>query len=1007
MELSGFFNELGYLVAAYRKNRQHFITLSFDESSLRNDFLTPFWRALGWDVENKKGLTQLLREVQVESRIDEQGSKKRADYLFRTDGIDRFVCEAKKPSVDLKRYAYQAQRYAFNLRLLLTTLSNFDSLQLFIVGGKPDPLAPWASYKVWRFDEYLDNVEAIWELFARDNVASGSLDRWIASLPKKEIRGKARQGWLIPPERIRTVDSEFLDYFETKRELLAKIVVKFNTQVKWNSELLSESVQRILDRVLFIRICEDRDIDTGPTLFSVVEDYKNNDLPKTPLYKLLVAHFNRLDTTFNGALFRAGHPSETFHVPDGFLIDLITELSNEDSPYLFSTLPVEILGNVYERFIGRVIQLDARGVPSPVDKPSVRKSGGVFYTPKYVVDFTIEEALRPTIDGKPPKQLSRLKIIDPSCGSGSFLIRVFERLCLEHLKWFIAHPKECNKENCYSDADGNLQLSTHYKRQIMLDNIFGVDIDGQAVEVTMLSLYLKILEGENRTTLGAQRVLFPKETFLPDLRGNIKCGNSLIARDFNRKDDSPEEIGSVNAFDWTDEFGAGEALFDAVVGNPPWGAEFDDRQRKYLAKVHSRVVSRMIDSYIYFIDRASVLLKSNGALGFVIPSTILNQVDTQPVRRLLLKRGVTNLTSLGSGVFGPKVLNTTTVVISRPQPRDGTITLNDLKAVPLGERKNKLTDGWAVPWHNWLKEVNADPYDSFLINPRATSDLFERLRTRCAHLSDVIDGAIQRGVSPDVVSANVLTPAESKEHKIERDLLRPSISGSQIKRYHSYVVDQRIIYTDDDTRINKFPNAKKYILAERKKYRQKFPDREECIEVRTDKHPWWRLHRPRNSAIFASPKIIGLTTVKTIELVFDEGDNLVVTDAMYVFKTKPDVSPWAVMAIMQSKVFLFLYRTANQGESRVIPQVKAAKLYELPFPKASAIASSPLADLAKQLTTLNDSLNEDISEKVKSARSRECASLQRKIEDEVKTLYRITDGDSKIIDVGAQPTSPN
>ncbi len=384
--LSNFCDELEYLVSAYRKNRRHFVSHSYDESSLRNDFLTPFWRALGWDVENKKGLTQLLREVQVESRIDEQGVKKRADYLFRTDGIDRFVCEAKKPSVDLKRYAPRAQRYAFNLRLLLTALSNFDSLHLFIVGGKPEPLAPWASYKVWRFDEYMHNAQVIWELFGRDNVAVGSLDRWIASLPKKEIRGKARQGWLIPPERVRTVDSEFLDYIEAKRELLAKILVKFNAYVKWNAELLSESVQRILDRILFIRICEDRDIDTGPSLSGIVEDYRNNDLPKAQLYRLLVGHFNRLDTTFNGALFRAGHPSEHFHVPDGFLIDFITELSNEDSPYLFSTLPVEILGNVYERFIGKVLQLDAKGVPSAVDKPSVRKSGGVFYTPKYVVD---------------------------------------------------------------------------------------------------------------------------------------------------------------------------------------------------------------------------------------------------------------------------------------------------------------------------------------------------------------------------------------------------------------------------------------------------------------------------------------------------------------------------------------------------------------------------------------------------------------------------------------------
>lgn len=417
---------------------------------------------------------------------------------------------------------------------------------------------------------------------------------------------------------------------------------------------------------------------------------------------------------------------------------------------------------------------------------------------------------------------------------------------------------------------------------------------------------------------------------------------------------------------------------------------FTDRQRKYLAEVHERVVSRMPDSYIYFIDKACLLLKDGGSLGFVIPSTILNQVDAHPVRKLLLKRGVTNLTSLGTGIFGPKVLNTTTVVISRTQPRDGIITLNDLKSVPFGERKNKLTDGWSVPWAAWQKEVNADPYNSFLITTRATSSLVESMRSACGRLSDVVEGSIQRGVSPDIVAAHVMTPSEVKEHKIEEDILRRSISGSQIKRYRSYAIDQCVIYTADETPINSFPNAKKYL--------QKFHSKNTCKEVSTGKHPWWRLHRPRAAEIFASPKIIGLTTAKTIELVFDKKDELIVTDAMYVFKTKLGVCPWSAMAVMQSRVFLFLYRTVNQGEGRVIPQVKAAKLYDLPFPKAGSIVASSLDSLAKQLTSVNDSLQDDISEKARAALLRESAALERKIENEVRKLYGLSEADAKIID---------
>jgi hypothetical protein len=428
MEESTFRTELSRLVEAFRKSRAYFVSTSYDESSLRNDFLTPFWRSLGWDVENREGLTQQLREVQVETRIEEAGTKKRADYLFRTDGIDRFVCEAKKPSVDLSRHGYQAQRYAFNLRLLVTTLSNFDTLKVFIVGGKPDRAAPWAAYKTWHFTEYLEKAEEIWSLFSRHSVSTGSLDRWVASLPKKEVRGKARQGWLIPLERIRTVDTEFLDLIEQKRELLAKHLVKFNPRLNGESGVLSECIQRILDRILFVRICEDRDIDTGRTLNALVDDWEENRIDGAPFYRSLVAHFNKLDASFNGALFRSGHLSESLAVPNGFLTDLIRELSDDDSPYLFNTLPVEILGTVYERFIGKTVSVSGAGFVKIEDKPDVRKAGGVFYTPQYVVDFTVEHAMSGLLKDQTIKTLPKLRVIDPSCGSGSFLIRAFERI---------------------------------------------------------------------------------------------------------------------------------------------------------------------------------------------------------------------------------------------------------------------------------------------------------------------------------------------------------------------------------------------------------------------------------------------------------------------------------------------------------------------------------------------------------------------------------------------------
>lgn len=997
MDQATFIAEMERLVEAFRKNRAYFLSANYDESSLRNDFLTPFWRALGWDVRNREGLTQQLREVQVETRVDVAGAKKRADYLFRTDGIDRFVCEAKKPSADLKKHSFQTQRYAFNLGLLVATLANFDELQVFIVGGKPDVKVPWAVYKTWKFTEYIEKADEIWNLFSRQAVASGSLDRWVASLPKKEVKGKARQGWLIPVERIRTVDSEFLAFFESQREHLAKLLVKFNRTIKWESGSLSECIQRILDRILFVRICEDRDIDTGRSLSALVGDWDENRDNNNPLYRTLVAHFNRLDASFNGQLFRAGHLSEKLFVPNTFLVDLIRDLSKDDSDYLFNTIPVEILGTVYEQFIGKTVEVSPRGVVKIEDKPAVRNAGGVFYTPKYVVDFTVDRTLNGILKDQTLKGLSQLRIIDPSCGSGSFLIRIFERICLAYLQCFAARPKEQKPDLCYKDADGTLRLTSHLKRQILIDNIFGVDIDSQAVEVTMLSLYLKILEDETKSTLGKQRLLFPRETFLPDLQNNIKCGNSLIGGNYDSSE--IEDTLETASFDWITEFPfLASTPFNAVIGNPPWGATLSVPHRKYLATEYSRVVARMPDTYIYFIDKASLLAGTNGVVGFVVPSTLLNQVDAEPARKLLLERGLSTVASLGQGIFGLKVLNTSTVFVSEKRGASDPVYVVDVANVPLSDRKNKLIEGTIQPWKAWKANVASDPHASFLLSSEAASALLGRLRKKHGTLVDVLEGKIQRGVSPDNVEAHVMSPSIAKDLGLEAAALRTSLSGTQIKRYQPFSSDQVIIWTHKENPIAAAPNVRKHLA--------KFRGKNTCKEVSQGKHPWWSLHRPRKAAIFASPKIIGLTTAKTIQLVFDETENLHVTDAMYVFRPKTGLDPLGVMAVMQSKTFLYLYRLANQGESRVIPQIKAAKLHTLPFPSAGSITESKVASKAKRLTALNKALAESVSERTSIIYRREIAKLEDEIEVAVSALYGMTEVEYEFI-LASDVETPN
>jgi len=249
MSFEDFENTLKDLVASFKRRSAHGSTEAYDEQSLRNDFLNPFWRSLGWDLENKPSLPQSLRDVQIESRVDVAGKAKRADYIFRTDGISRFVCEAKAAGVDLlPRYAFQAQRYAFNLRVLTAVLTNFKTIQIFLVGAKPQLQAPFFRAKEWQFAEYTEKAREIWDLLSRDAVAGNSLERFIASQRKKPAEGRGRQGWLFAPTRIRTVDEAFLEEIETYRAVLARDLVTWNQGFAWDTYSINEAVQRIIDR---------------------------------------------------------------------------------------------------------------------------------------------------------------------------------------------------------------------------------------------------------------------------------------------------------------------------------------------------------------------------------------------------------------------------------------------------------------------------------------------------------------------------------------------------------------------------------------------------------------------------------------------------------------------------------------------------------------------------------------------------------------------------------------
>ena len=487
----------------------------------------------------------------LEDAIQVGAATKAPDYGFYLGGQRRFFVEAKRPSVTLKSDskptfppAFQLRRYAWNARLPLSILTTFAELAVYDgrVMPNPEDRAPVARIAYYEYTQYADCWEQIAALFGRQAVQDGALDRY--------AEAKTALKHVIP------VDDAFLNEIERWRALLAVDIAKMNDGL--TPRALNYAVQMTIDRIVFLRICEDRGIELPGRLLATQNGGN--------VYARLMHLFREADARYNSGLFhfgveraRAEAPDEftpTLYIDDEPLREIILRLCR-DSIYDFSQIPVEVLGHVYERFLGKIVQFSDCPKVDVIEKPEVRKAGGVYYTPTYIVDYIVRHTVGALLAGKTPTQAAKLRILDPACGSGSFLLGAYQFLLTWYRDWYVQDGADKHTDAVYEGAGGVWKLTTAERKRILLNNIYGVDIDAQAVEVTKLSLLLCVLEGKSEKSMTRQLELF-KQRALPDLTENIKCGNSLIGFD--------APAGTTdNPFDWKTEF---PAIFKAAASTP-------------------------------------------------------------------------------------------------------------------------------------------------------------------------------------------------------------------------------------------------------------------------------------------------------------------------------------------------------------------------------------------------------------------------------------------------------
>lgn len=1007
ISIDNFTESVRSLIRNFDADKAHHLSKGYLEAQARVDFITPFFEALGWDVRNQAGLPFQDREVMVEK--GESDMTGRPDYSFRVAGQTKFFVEAKAPSegLDHPKHIMQAKQYAWNTRqVFFVVLTDFAEFRFYDASLRPDERKPDEGLLLRvAYVDYLENAEKLWE-FSKERVSAGSLD---ALLP----RDRRTQRLRIP------VDQVFLDEMTGWRTDLARDIYKNNPNLA--AKQLNEVVQRLLDRIVFIRIAEDRRIIEKRQLADAVDEWKARG-GKFDISEWLRPLFEKINDDFNGEIFKPNQLLDEAKVSSEVLARIIERLYPPSSPYRFDVIGVELLGSIYERYLGNTIRTTAHQVRVE-EKPEVRHAGGVYYTPKYIVDYIVKETVGKLIEGKTPRQIEKMRILDPACGSGSFLIGAFQYLIDYHVRYLSAHPKEAHVHPLYPDLmhdeNGEPRLSVIRKARILRNNLYGVDIDPQAVEITMMSLYLKALEGEKSQ-------LPPKQHLLPELKYNIICGNSLIGRDVFEQGTmfGDKEIDRINAFDWQDAFAEimKEGGFDAVIGNPPYIRvqalqEWAPFEVEFYKRRYAAAGSGNYDIYVAFVEKGLSLLKEKGTLGFILPHKFFNAKYGEPLRSLIAKgEYLRAVVHFGDQQVFEGATNYTCLLFldksgSRKFEFDRIDSLDDWR-----------TSGAASKGQLAATKVTNNEWN-FAVGQGAP--LAERLGARLPKMGEVAHIFVGLQTSADDVFILELIEETSRrlrlasaalgiEVSLEKGLLHPLVSGTDVRRYAA--LDSRRQYilfpyrTEGDkaaliefeTISEMYPRTASYLLANRARLAGR--------EKGRMKGPGWHGYiYLKNMTRQAMCKLCVPRLVQTLCAAYDLSgthflDNVDV-GGVTLEPAYEALDLRYLLALLNSKLLRWYfpyvsapfrggYRSANRQFLSQLP----ARTVHFSDPTDKSQHSNVVA-LAGSMLELNKKMHSGKLTPLELSRvEREITSTDAKIDDLVFELYGITDKERRIVE---------
>jgi len=637
----------------------------YNEEEVKIKFILPFLEALGWeikkDVKPEKRTLMGITDFSLKSKSHGNPDVFYEIKPFKEDLEGYRTIAAKKQS-----YAMQAINASFSARVDWCVLTNFKELRLYYT--KVRKPAEGLQFKL-EYSDYLTEkgFRRLWDL-SKERVLEGILETYRMRRTREDV------------------STEFVNDLYNMRKLLTGNVNKNN---KLSKEELRESVQKILDRFVVIRVAEDRGIIHTDSLSKMVEVWDETSIDKSfrTLMRDLKNLFRDFDFKYNTKLFEE-HFCENLIIENECIETIIQTLYT----YNFDLIDADILGAMYEDYIGHILE-EKKADLDIVEDYTTRKKAGIYYTPIPIVDYIVKNTVGRLIEScKNPKEVDSLRILDPACGSGSFLIKAFDEFKRFYDEYNLKVREELKKKGTEVVLSHYEKMIPHVETKIVDKNIFGIDIDPQATEIATVNIMLKAL------TRGEKLPLI--------LEKNIKCGNSLVS------DPKYDE----RAFDWKPEFSEilKDGGFDIVIGNPPWGADLSN-WTEHLERNYD-LAKGQYDSYELFIELSRKILKKSGIWGFVIPDSIFKPEHEKLRQILSTQMKILKIIKLGEGFFD--VFRSSTIIIFQNENAEKEHTIKAFTLMKEDRRKviegeinlSELEDekGVLIPQQRFVENASYD-----------------------------------------------------------------------------------------------------------------------------------------------------------------------------------------------------------------------------------------------------------------------------------------------------------